>query len=130
MDLIPSSVRKGVYALALATVVTVLYIWSDTDAWEAAARMPPLMLVMFVGVNGFFIACLVLTWRRQNWARWIAIIWSALAVLAVLTSWVFFGAHVDAERIAQTLVVALQIWGCYQLLTKSASLWFRQSASV
>jgi hypothetical protein len=125
----PLAVRKGVFGLVAAAVLTVVYIWSDPAAWEAAARMSPLLWVLFLGINALFFVLLILAWHRHNWARWAAAIWTILGVLAFLWSWVFVDAPSAYDRVVQVIIVAVQLWACYHLLSNSASSWFRASAA-
>ena len=125
---IPHAVRKGVLALVAATVATVAYIWSYTETWDAAARMSPLMWVLFVGTNGLFVLFLILTWRRYNWARWATIIWTGLGILALLGSLAYSDASSIVDRAVQSFIVAIEVWGCYHLLSKPASSWFQRPA--
>jgi len=127
---IPVSVRRGVYALVVSTIATAAYIWSYTETWDAAARLSPTMWLLFVGTNGLFVLFLVLTWRRHNWARWATVIWSALGILAVLWAILFSGAPSAVDSIVQTVIVAIEVWGCYQLLSKQASSWFRRTPTA
>ena len=127
---IPLPVRRGVLALAAATVVTVAYIWSYTSTWEAAARMSPLMWLLFVGTNGLFVLFLVLTWRRYNWARWATVTWTVLGILALLWSLLYSDASSAVDRVVQVVIIAVEVWGCCHLLSKSASSWFQRPASA
>jgi hypothetical protein len=127
---IPLSVRRGVYALAVATVATAAYIWSYTATWDAAARMSPMMWLLFVGTNGLFVLFLVLIWRRHNWARWATLTWCALGILAVLWAFLFSGVPSAADTAVQLIIVAIEVWGCYQLLSKQASSWFQRSGAA
>jgi uncharacterized membrane protein len=120
----PIAVRKGFFALAAVTVLTVAYIWSYTDA---ASRMSPLMWVLFIGTNGLFVLFLVLTWRRHDWARWATIVWTAIGTLAL--PW-YADASSSVDRIIQLLIIAVDIWGSYHLLSKPASSWFHRPASA
>jgi hypothetical protein len=125
----PAAVRKGLLALVAATIITVAYIWSYTAAWDAAARMSPLLWAMFIGTNGLFVLFLLLTWRRHNWARWATIVWTALGILALVWSLVYAGAS-TVDRVVQLFIIAIEVWACYQLLSKSATSWFKRIASA
>jgi hypothetical protein len=127
---VPSAVRRGVYALAVATIATGVYIWSYTETWDAAARMSPWMWTLFLVTNGLFVWLLVLTWRGRNWARWATVIWCALGALAILWSSLFSDAGSILDHIVQSVIVAIEVWGCYQLLSRPASSWFRPSAAA
>lgn len=124
----PLAVRKGVFALVAATVATVAYIWSDPAVWDAAARMSPLLWMLFLGTNGLFVIFLVFTWRRHNRARWAAVIWAILGVLAFLWAWLFTDAPSTYDRMVQAVLIAIELWGCYHLLSRPASSWFRATA--
>ena len=121
---VPNSVRRAVYALAAATIATGVYIWSYTETWDTAARMSPWMWALFLLTNGLFVWLLVLTWRGRNWARWATVIWCALGVLAILGSFLFSGAESTLDYIAQIVIVAIEVWGCYLLFSRPASSWF------
>lgn len=127
---VPSAVRRGVYALVVATIATGVYIWSYTETWDAAARLSPWMWVLFLVTNGMFVWLLVLTWRGRNWARWATVVWCALGALAILWSFLFSDAGSILDHIVQSAIVAMEVWGCYQLFSKPASSWFRISAAA
>lgn len=122
----PLAVRKGLAALVVATVVTIAYIWSDPAVWDSAERMTPILWGLFFGTNGLFVALLVLAWRRHNWARWAVVVWTILGVLAMVWAWFFTDASTTYDRAMQALIIAVELWGCYHLLSKPASSWFKE----
>jgi hypothetical protein len=124
---IPAAVRRGVYALALATIATAIYVWSDTETWSAAERMASWMWLLLFAINGLFVWFLVLTWRQRNWARWAVVVWSVLGWIAHIASFIFSDAS-TLDKGVQSLIVAVEVWGCLQLLSPSATSWFSPSA--
>jgi len=121
---VPAAVRKGVLALAAATVAVLAHA-AYIQTWEAAEPIPAAMWMFTVGINGLFALLLVLTWRRHNWARWAALVLTGVGILAVVWSFIEPGGSSLLERTIDSIIVAVELWGCYHLLSKSASSWFR-----
>lgn len=69
--------------VAVATIASFVYVWPYTSTWEAAARMSPVMWVLFIGTNSLFVLFLLLTWRRHNWARWAVVFWCGHQIAAL-----------------------------------------------
>jgi hypothetical protein len=119
----PIAVRRGVYALALVTIATLVYIWSYTEPWTTTAKIWMWALV-FLPVNGLFAWFLFLTWCRRNWARWAAVLWCVSGWIAVVGSFIY-SAPSTFDLVVQSAMIATDVWGCQQLLSRSAASWFR-----
>ena len=121
---VPAAVRKGVLALAATAVAAVAHT-ASIQIWETAEPIPAAMWMLFLGINGLFVLLLVLTWRRHNWARWVAVILTGLGIMAVLWSFTEPGESSLLEMSIDLSIVAVELWGCYHLVSMSASSWFR-----
>jgi hypothetical protein len=124
----PIPVRRGVYALALVTIATLVYIWSYTEPWTVTEKMWMWALV-FLPTNGLFAWLLFLTWRRRNWARWAAVLWCVLGAIAVIGSLIYSNPS-TVDVAVQSAMIAIEVWGCQQLLSGSAASWFRTAVAV
>ena len=122
---IPNSVRRGVYALALATIATAVYVWSDPEMWRIDGDMALWMWGFFLTTNALFVCLLLLTWRRRNWARWATVVWCVVGWLALIASYFYLDTMKTFEGAIELALIAVEVWGCQQLVTRSASLWFR-----
>jgi hypothetical protein len=129
MQFVPKPVYRGILALSFATVVTAVSIWTKGEMWDAADRMTFWMWLLFLTINGSFIWLLVLTWKRRNWARWAIAIWCALGWIALAISFATATAS-PLDRTFQVVTIAIEIWGCMQLFSRSASSWFRPNAAA
>src|SRR6266581_4741377 len=123
----PIAVRRGVYALALITIATLVYIWSYTKPWTATEKMWMWALV-FLPANGLFAWLLFLTWCRRNWARWAAVLWCVLGGIGVVGSFIY-SAPSTFDLVVQSAMIAIEVWGCQQLLSRSAASWFRTAVA-
>jgi hypothetical protein len=126
---IPSSVRRGVYALGAATIAAAVYAWSDPEMWQLNADLTVWMWGFFLTTNLLFVSFLFFTWRRHNWARWATIIWSVLGWAALGWSFFYLDTPKTVDRLVEPVLIALEAWGCYQLLKRSASSWFRSAGA-
>jgi len=124
----PSTIRTGVYALAVAAMAGVIPLWLRLQAADFPIIWPTLL--GYVGATAVIVfPFLIFVWRGHNWARWVVIILAGLGVLSVVTDWVH-GVPSAIGWIVEPLVVGVDIWGCYQLLSPSASIWLRREGAA
>ena len=124
----PSTIRSGVLALAIAAVAGVVPLWLRLQAAEFPIIWPTLLAYVGV-VAAILFPFLVFVWRGHNWARWVAVALAALGVLSVISDWV--GSMPSPINWAvEALVVGIELWGCYQLLSRSASMWLQHEGAA
>jgi uncharacterized membrane protein YfcA len=86
--------------------------------------MVPWASVGEVIVNGMYLLLLVLIWHRRNWARWAILVWCAIGWVVAAVAFAMINAT-TFETLFGLVVIALQVWACQQLLSRTASTWFR-----
>jgi len=110
--------------LAIATVMGALYVFFSAQSWDIVDRH----MLWAIGLAMVASSTLLLffTWRRHNWARWtVIIICGGSAFLTIPEVLVSDGLSVP-QRATQFGIAVLHVLGCCYLLSKEASLWFRQ----
>ena len=118
--------RRGVLAISGANVMAVLDIWLRPESWTDAGRMTFEAWFVFVIVNGLFVVSLLFSWHGKSWAKWIVLAWCAVGWVAKGGSILFIhGTNVSGYWI-MLIVIALEMWGCYLLLSKEAAQWFKK----
>jgi len=124
----PATIRRGVYALAIAALAGVVPLWLRMRAADFPIMWPTL-LGYVAATAVILLPFLVFVWRGHNWARWAVIALVALGVLSVITDWM---AKVPSaiDWGVEALLVSVDLWGCYQLLSPSASTWLRREDAV
>ena len=124
----PSTIRSGVYALAIAAMAGVVPLWLRLRAADFPIIWPTLLGYVAAAAVILF-PFLVFVWRGHNWARWVVIALVGLGVLSVITDWMG-SVPSPIDWAVEALLVAVDLWGCYQLLSPSASTWLRREGAV
>jgi len=124
----PLTVKRGVVVLALAQVLSTAYLWQDSKTWEAGAQMLWWMWTLLAIVNALYALLLFLVWRGRNWARWVVVVWCAVAWVLTLSTTTLVDAT-TTDRIVHFTAIAAELWAFTQIFSKASSPWFHAPAA-